>query len=64
MKDVRLKNIRWERGDLPLVVKGCGPKNLVENVVFEDCTVGGKPLRGVKDARLEMNEHVRRVEFR
>ena len=64
VKGVRLKNICWERRDLPLVVKGFGPENLVEDVLFENCTLGGKPLRSDKDARLEMNEHVRRVEFR
>jgi polygalacturonase len=63
VRNVRLKNIRWERVDLPLIVKGFGPDNLVENIVFEGCIVGGKPLRGAKDARMEMNEHVRRVEF-
>lgn len=64
VQGVRLKDIRWERADLPLVLKGFGPGNLVENLVFEGCTVGGKPVRGPKDARMEINGYVRGVEFR
>ncbi len=64
VKGVRLKNIRWERGDLPLVFKGFGPENLVENVIFEGCTVGGKPLRGQKGVRMITNGYVRGVEYR
>ena len=63
VKGVRLKNIRWERGDRPLVLKGFGPENLVENVIFEGCTVGSKPLRGQKDVRMIMNGYVRGVEY-
>ncbi|GAB2698413.1 hypothetical protein GCM10027037_23340 [Mucilaginibacter koreensis] len=48
IKGVYLKNIRWQNPNKPFVIAGV-PDNWVENVVFDHCYLGGKPLTSFKD---------------
>jgi polygalacturonase len=36
----------------------------VRDVLFDNCSVAGKPLQGSEDASFEINEHIRDVRFR
>jgi hypothetical protein len=38
-------------------------QNLVEDVTFEHCTVGGKALTGTGDADFKVNEFVKNIQF-
>jgi hypothetical protein len=58
IRGVTLKDIRWEV-DRPIVLKGFGEQNFVEDVAFINCFVAGRPLRSTQDASFEVNEHVR-----
>jgi polygalacturonase len=60
---VYLKNIRWD-ADLPIVLKGFDADHLVQNVVFENCTVGNRRLSSKKDACFKINEHVSLLSFK
>jgi hypothetical protein len=37
---------------------------MVENILFDNCTVGGKPIRSTKDADFRINEFTRNIEFK
>jgi hypothetical protein len=60
---VYLKNISWEKADAPFRILGLSPDNGVENVTFDNCTVGGKPLRSADDAKFEINSYAKNVKF-
>jgi hypothetical protein len=60
---VYLKNISWEKADAPFGILGFSPNNLVENVTFDNCTVGGKPLRSEKDANFQINSFTSNINF-
>ena len=61
---VYLKNISWEKPDAPFGILGHGPDNIVQNVIFENCTIGGKPLRSSDDANFKINEFTKNIQFR
>ncbi len=60
---VYLKNISFE-ADRPIVLKGFDATHLVENVIFENCTVAGKLLRSTDDASFQINKYVRNLKFK
>jgi hypothetical protein len=43
IQNVRLKNIQWEKS-CPILITGHNELHVVENVLFEGCTVAGMPL--------------------
>jgi hypothetical protein len=43
IQNVRLKNIQWEKS-CPILITDHNAEHLVEDVVFEGCTVAGTPL--------------------
>lgn len=64
IKNVIMKNISWENPDKPFVIKGFSPDNMVENIIFQNCMVGGKPLLSVADAKFVINDFTSNIEFR
>ena len=46
IKGVFLKNIQWENITKPFIITGYSPDNMVEDIVFDKCSVGGKILKG------------------
>ena len=44
-----------------IILKGHGKDNLIENVRFEDCQIGGKTIKSLD--QIEVNEFVKDVEF-
>ena len=64
IKNVIMKNISWENPDKPFVISGFSNENLVENIVFQNCTVGGKPMMSIKDANFRVNEFTKNIEFK
>jgi len=62
IRGVTLQDIRWEV-ERPIILKGFGAQNLVEDVTFVNCSVAGRPLRNTQDASFETNEHVRGLLF-
>ena len=61
VKGVLLKNVRWANPVKPLAIIG-HPTRFVEDVTFENCTIGGKPLTGLKDADFQL-EFVKGLNF-
>lgn len=63
IKNIKMKNISWENTAKPFVIGGFSAENVVENIAFENCTVGGKVLRSVSDADFRINEFTRNIVF-
>lgn len=63
IKDIYMKNIHWENTDKPFILSGFSNDNLVENITFDHCTVGGKILTGITDADFRINQFVSNIEF-
>jgi hypothetical protein len=64
ISEVCVKNVAWADPTKEIRLVGRDAEHAVEDVVFDGCTLGGKPLRGESDVRLVKNEHVRNVVFR
>jgi hypothetical protein len=58
---VRLRNVSWAT-ERPIVLAGHGEGHLVEDVVFERCTVAGRPLTA-ESGLVRTNAFVRNVRF-
>ena len=63
IKGVYLKNIKWENSVKPFIISGYSPDNLVEGIVFDKCSAGGKILTGIGDADIRTNRFVRDIKF-
>ena len=63
IKDVMMKNISWENPGKPFVINGFSAENMVENIIFQGCTVGGKPIRSANDADFKINEFTGNIVF-
>ena len=60
IKGVRLKNIKWER-EAPVILWGYDENHLVEDISFEECTIAGKPFKGLEYINLTKNKFVKNV---
>lgn len=63
IKGVYLKNIQWENSGKPFILSGYSSKNMVEDVVFDQCRAGGKLLRGITDADFRINSFTKNIVF-
>jgi hypothetical protein len=63
IKGVYLKNIQWENTGKPFILSGFSAENLVEDITFDNCKIGGKILSGVGDAEFRVNSFVKNVRF-
>jgi hypothetical protein len=64
IKGVYLKNIKWENSVRPFIISGYSPDNMVEDIVFDNCSAGGKLLTGMNDADIRTNSFTRRIQFK
>ncbi|MCF8224760.1 MAG: hypothetical protein K9J30_02650 [Bacteroidales bacterium] len=63
IKDVVVKNVHWmEEG--PIILKGFNPDHQVRNVVFENCSVAGNPLKSTKDPYFKIGSFVEGISVR
>jgi len=62
IRGIELKNISWEVAR-PIVLVGFDKDHLVEEVTFENCTVGGQPLSERRDL-MKLNEFARDIAVR
>jgi hypothetical protein len=63
IKNVKMKNIHWENPAKPFVLSGFSADNLVEDITFEKCSLGGKAIRSISDADFRINEFTRNIVF-
>jgi hypothetical protein len=63
IKGVYLKNIEWENNVMPFIINGYSPDNMIEDIVFDKCSVGGKILTGITDADIRTNRFVKEIKF-
>ncbi len=63
IKDVYMKNIRWELNTKWIILNGYDATHLVENITFDNCYVGGKLLRSSADARISINNYTKNISF-
>jgi polygalacturonase len=61
---VSVKNVAWADPTREIRLCGRDAEHAVEDVAFDNCTLGGKPLRSEQGVRLVRNEHVKNVVFR
>ena len=47
----------------PFIITGFSPDNMVEEVTFDHCSVGGKILTGTSDADFRINEFTSGIKF-
>jgi hypothetical protein len=64
IKGVYLKNIHWEKNTRPFIITGYSPDNMVEDVVFDKCSAGGKIITGMNDADIRTNRFVKDIKFK
>jgi hypothetical protein len=57
IRDIVLRNVHWLR-EGPVSLEGFGPENMIRNVLFENCTMAGKPFSQFTDQHLHINEFV------
>ena len=60
---VYIKNCSWDNTSTPLKITGYDATHMVENVTFDHCTVGGKPLKSTADANFDINQFTRNILF-
>jgi hypothetical protein len=58
-----MKNISWENAAKPFIISGFSAENTVENIIFQGCTVDGKPIRSANDADFKINEFTGNIVF-
>ncbi len=63
IKNVRMKNIKWENPAKPFILSGFSPENMVEDITFENCSVAGKVLTSIHDADFRINEFTGNIVF-
>ena len=63
IKGVYLKNIQWENPGKPFIIFGFSPDNLVEDITFDHCTVGGKVVTRDTDAEFRINSFTKKIKF-
>jgi hypothetical protein len=63
IKNVKMKNVSWENATKPFIISGFSAENRVENITFENCTVGGKALSSLSDADFRINEFTENIIF-
>lgn len=63
IRQIYLKNISYENTEKPFIISGFSPENMVEDVTFDHCTVGGKTLTGLDDANFQVNEFTSGITF-
>jgi len=57
INDVTLKNISWAH-EGPIVLKGFDETHRIQEVTFENCTVGGRPLRDLQSTIMHIGKFV------
>jgi len=63
IRDIVVKNVDWlEEGSI--ILQGYSPENKVENVLFENCSVAGKPLQSTSDPYFKIGNYVEEVKFK
>jgi hypothetical protein len=55
IRDVILRNVEWFH-EGPIIIRGFGQNNRVQNVSFENCTVAGLPLKKLEKKIFSINE--------
>jgi hypothetical protein len=63
IKGVYLKNIKWDNSVRPFIINGYSPDNMIEDIVFEKCSSGGKIITGTGDADIRTNRFVKDLRF-
>jgi polygalacturonase len=63
IKGVYLKNIQWKNVSKPFILSGFSADNIVEDITFDNCKLGGKILTSTADADFQINSFVRNVKF-
>ena len=61
--NVVFRNVHWAQGDVPFMIWGHDAEHRVTNVTFENCTMGGKPLKSHKDATVLVNRYTDMINF-
>jgi hypothetical protein len=63
IRGVLLKNIQWENKSKPFIINGYSPDNLVEDITFDKCSVGGQILTGTYEADIRTNRFVKNLKY-
>jgi polygalacturonase len=64
IKNIYMKNIEWENNGKPFLFSGFSSDNRVEDIIFDNCRVGGKVLTDTTDADFRINQFAGNIIFR
>ena len=62
IQQVVVRNVAWEI-EAPIILHGFDAQHMVKDVLFQGCTVAGRPLSEVKDRIVQQNEFVSGVRY-
>lgn len=57
IRDIMIKDVQW-MVEGSIIMKGFSHENKVENVLFENCSVAGKPLKSITDPYFKIGDYV------
>lgn len=63
IKNVYIKNVEWETSVKPFIFSGFSPDNRVEDIIFDNCRIGGKLLADTTDADFRINSFAVNIKF-
>ena len=63
IKGVFLKNIQWENPGKPFIISGYSSDNMIEDITFDNCRIGGKFIKSFNDADFRINVFTRNIVF-
>ena len=59
--DITMRNVSWENEALPFIIRG-REGHVIRNILFDNCTIAGKPMRATDDATFTM-EYTENIRF-
>ena len=63
IQDIRLKDIRW-LSERPIILRGFDESHRIQNITFENCSIKGELLDGLRPELFDVNEYVDNVQFK
>lgn len=65
IRNIRFRNIQYMQGERrPIILAGYSKNSIVEDVVFEDITCLGNPIKSINEWDIRINEFVKNISFK
>ena len=60
IRNVIIRNVDW-LNEAPIILSGFNEEHVVKDVIFENCRVAGKPLKGVRNDLFQTNDFIKNI---